>query len=70
MGNFRIRFKVKKWTHTKKLDIERLCNTEVKERYGTELKNHFEALSNKIEESSLDDALDIINGTIKKQLRR
>ncbi len=48
------------------MDIERLCNTEVKERYGTELKNHFEALSKKIEESSLDDALDITNGTIKK----
>ncbi len=66
MGNFRMRFKVKKWTHTKKLDIERLCNTEVKQLYGIELKNRFEALGNTIEESSLDDALDIINGMIRK----
>ncbi len=38
----------------------------VKELYGTKLKNRFEALGNTIEESSLDDALDIINGMIKK----
>lgn len=38
---------------------------KVKELYETEFKNHFEVLGNTIEESSLDDALNIINGTIK-----
>lgn len=66
IGNFRMRFNVKKRARTKKLHIERLCNTEVKELYKTELKNHFEVLGNIIEESSLNDTLDIINGMIKK----
>lgn len=66
MGNFRMRFKVKKRTHTEKLDIERLCNTDVKEHYVIRLKNSFEVLGNMIEEFSLDDTLNIINDTIKK----
>lgn len=59
-------FKVKKRTHSKKLDTKRLRNTEVKEHYEIKLKNSFEVLGNMIEESSLDDLLDIINGMIKK----
>lgn len=69
-----MRFKVKKSTHSKKLDIKRLHNTEVKECYEIKLKNSFEVLGNTIEESSLDYALDIMlfitalyyNGMIKK----
>lgn len=37
---------------------------KVKELYETEFKNRFEVLGNTIGESSLDDALNIINGTI------
>lgn len=54
-----------KSTCTKTLDIKTQCNTEVKELYGTELKNCFEVLGNIIEEPSLNDAHDIINSTIK-----
>ena len=65
LANFKVRFNVQKRTHTKKLDIEKLRIPEVKERYEIEIKNRFEALSSMIEEASLDEALDIVNRTIR-----
>ncbi|KAL3874104.1 hypothetical protein ACJMK2_037164 [Sinanodonta woodiana] len=49
-----------------KLDIEKLRIPEVKERYKIEIKNRFEALRSMIKEASLDEALDIVNRTIRK----
>ena len=66
IANFKIRFNVQKRTHTKKVDIERLRIPEVKERYEIEIKNRFEALSGMVEEANLDEAVDIVNHTIKK----
>ncbi|KAL3879852.1 hypothetical protein ACJMK2_032131 [Sinanodonta woodiana] len=57
---------MQKRTHTKKLDIEKLRIPEVKECNEIEIKNRFEALSSMIEEASLDEALYIVNNTIKK----
>ncbi|KAL3877807.1 hypothetical protein ACJMK2_035454, partial [Sinanodonta woodiana] len=56
LANFKVRFNVQKRTHTKKLDIEKLCIPG----------NCFEALCSIIEEASLDEALDIVNRTIRK----
>ncbi|KAL3882631.1 hypothetical protein ACJMK2_028955 [Sinanodonta woodiana] len=56
LANFKVRFNVQKRTNTKKLDIEKLRI----------LENRFKALSIMIEEASLDEALYIVNHTIKK----
>ncbi|KAL3860167.1 hypothetical protein ACJMK2_010325 [Sinanodonta woodiana] len=53
LANFKVRFNVQKRTHAKK------C-------YEIEIKNRFESLSSMIEEASLDDALYIVNRTIRK----
>ncbi|KAL3858707.1 hypothetical protein ACJMK2_008968 [Sinanodonta woodiana] len=66
LANFKVRFNVQKRTNTIKQDIEKLRIPEVKERYEIEIKNRFEALSSMIEEASLDEALDIVNHTIRK----
>ncbi|KAL3842046.1 hypothetical protein ACJMK2_020111 [Sinanodonta woodiana] len=66
LANFKVRFNVQKRTHTKKLDIEKLRIPEVKEHCEIEIKNRCEALSSMIEEASLDEALDIVNRTIRK----
>ncbi|KAL3874004.1 hypothetical protein ACJMK2_037075 [Sinanodonta woodiana] len=66
LANFKVRFNVQNRTRTKKLDIEKLRIPEVKERYEMELKNRFEAHSSMIEEASIDEALYIVNRTIRK----
>ncbi|KAL3866041.1 hypothetical protein ACJMK2_043382 [Sinanodonta woodiana] len=50
----------------KKLDIEKMRIPKVKEKYDIEIKNRFEALSSMVEEASLDEALYIVNHTIRK----